>query len=286
MAYSLYWPDYLVLVALLVFYACVGIWYGYENQIKRLWRRMRGKDVEEAAPMTTDDIFLGNRRLGLLPILGTTVASFISAVTLLGTNNEVYTNGIEFGLMMLAYLISFPVAAEVYVPVFYKLELSSSHEVIYIAVVLYAPSLALSQATGWDVNIAIVAIGLVATFYTTIGGIKAVVWTDLIQMVVMLVGFIMIIAMGAAELGGIDRVVQIAADGKRLDIFNFDFNPFVRHSFFALTFGGAGMVLSIYASNQTSVQRYLACKDLKTAKTWVLLLNNLLLLTIIFNVCR
>uniref|UniRef100_A0A0X3PTD1 Sodium-coupled monocarboxylate transporter 1 n=1 Tax=Schistocephalus solidus TaxID=70667 RepID=A0A0X3PTD1_SCHSO len=47
----------------------------------------------------------------------------------------------------------------------------------------------------------------------------------------------------------------------------FDLNPFVRHSFFSLTFGGAGMVLSIYATNQTSVQRYLACKDLKTTRT-------------------
>ncbi|VDL85927.1 unnamed protein product [Schistocephalus solidus] len=277
--YSLYWPDYFILVVLLVFYAFVGIWYGYERQIKRIYRRMRGKDVGEAAPMTTDDIFLGNRRLGLMPILGTTVASFISAVTLLGTNNEIYTNGIEFGLMMLAYLIAFPVAAEVYVPVFYKLQLSSSHEVgyfemltewfiiIYIAVVLYAPSLALSQATGWDVNVAIIATGLLATFYTAIGGIKAVVWTDLIQMFVMFIGFIMIIAIGAAQLGGIDKVVQIAEAGKRLDIFNFDLNPFVRHSFFSLTFGGAGMVLSIYATNQTSVQRYLACKDLKTTRT-------------------
>ncbi|BHF75260.1 hypothetical protein SprV_0501835600 [Sparganum proliferum] len=191
--------------------------------------------------------------------------------------------------MMLAYLIAFPVAAEVYVPVFYKLELSSSHEylemrfnrslrwivtvvfafqmIIYIAVVLYAPSLALSQATGWDVNAAIIATGLLATFYTAIGGIKAVVWTDLIQMCVMFIGFIMIIAIGAAQLGGLDNIVQIAKEGKRLDVFNFDFNPFVRHSFWALTFGGAGMVLSIYATNQTSVQRYLACKDLKTTRT-------------------
>lgn len=220
--------------------------------------------------------------------MGSTMASFLSAVSLMGGNTEVYTYGIEYGIMFFAYCIAFPIAAEVYTPVFYKLGVCSAHEylelrfnkyvrwavtcvyvfqmVIYIAVVLYAPSLALSRATGWYFWISLVVTGAVATFYTAMGGIKAVVWTDLVQVIVMIVGFILLVAFGAAAVGGPTEAWRIAGEGMRLDLFNFDLNPFVRHSFWALCFGGAGMVLSIYATNQTQVQRYLACKDLKTAR--------------------
>lgn len=51
--------------------------------------------------------------------------------------------------------------------------------------------------------------------------------------------------------------------------FSFDPNPFLRHSSWTLAIGGAGMVLSIYATNQTQVQRYLSCRNLKTARRWV-----------------
>ncbi|VDL95750.1 unnamed protein product [Schistocephalus solidus] len=227
MSFFLDWPDYVVFVLLLIIYASVGIYYGYSAQIKSCIARILRKDsTAPAKEKTTEDMFLGNRQLTLFPILGSTLASFLSAVALMGNNAEVYRYGIEFWLLILGYIIAFPVAAEVYTPVFYNLGLTSAHE----------------------------------------GGIKAVVWTDLIQVTIMLGGLICILAFGANQSGGITEIWRIAGEGGRLNILDLNPDPFVRQSTWTLAIGGAGMVLSIYATNQTQVQRYLACKDLKTAR--------------------
>ncbi|KAA3672152.1 uncharacterized protein DEA37_0012008, partial [Paragonimus westermani] len=57
------------------------------------------------------------------------MASFLSAVSLLGTAAEAYLSGMQFSLMIFAYLIAFPLASEIYMPVYYKLRLASAHEV-------------------------------------------------------------------------------------------------------------------------------------------------------------
>uniref|UniRef100_A0A0V0J7R2 Sodium-dependent multivitamin transporter n=1 Tax=Schistocephalus solidus TaxID=70667 RepID=A0A0V0J7R2_SCHSO len=168
MSFYLDWPDYVVFVFLLIIYASIGIFYGYSAQIKSLIARIfkKGSAIQNNAN-TTEDMFLGNRQLTLFPIIGSTLASFLSAVALMGNNAEVYLYGIEFWLLILGYIIAFPVAAEVYTPVFYNLRLTSAHEylelrfsrlvrwlvtltfefqmLIYMAVVLYAPSLALNR---------------------------------------------------------------------------------------------------------------------------------------------
>lgn len=140
MPYQLFWPDYLVLVLILVLYALVGIWFGYRKRISALYRHLQNKSTVADEPMTTDEMFLGNRSITIWPTIGTTMASFLSAISLMGTNAEVYKNGIEFGLMVLAYSIAFPLAAEIYMPVFYKLALCSSNEVPFSLALLYVVS--------------------------------------------------------------------------------------------------------------------------------------------------
>ncbi|CUT99293.1 sodium coupled monocarboxylate transporter 1 [Echinococcus multilocularis] len=286
------WPDYLLTAFLFAVYTFVGVFYGFKSFFVKLWRRTccgKTKEIDsKGASEGADEIFLANRKLTLLPIVGSTLASFTSAVALMGNNSEFYLFGLEFLNLILGYIISFPIAAEVYAPVFYKLNLASGHEylelrfcrvlrwivtlvfcfqmIIYIAVVLYAPALALSRVTGLPVSASILTSGILGTLYTALGGIKAVVWTDVLQSVVMFGGLILLMVFGCQQVGGISRVWSIAKEGQRLDVFDFDPNPFVRHSIWTLAIGGAGMVMSIYASNQTQVQRYLACKDLKTAR--------------------
>uniref|UniRef100_A0A5K3FSX5 Sodium-coupled monocarboxylate transporter 2 n=3 Tax=Mesocestoides corti TaxID=53468 RepID=A0A5K3FSX5_MESCO len=286
------WPDYLVIVALLVLYLFVGVFYGFRSHFTKLWHCICHSSTKEKSPeenlTPADDIFLGNRKITLLPIVASTMASFMSAVAIMGNNSEAYCYGIEFVMLILGYCIAFPVAAEVYTPVFYKLGVLSAHEylelrfsrllrwlvtvvfcfqmVVYIAVVLYAPSLALSRVTGWPVYSSILISGILGTFYTALGGIRAVVWTDLIQTIVMLGGFVLILVFGCQQVGGIERIWEIASRDQRLNVLDFDPNPFVRHSIWTLMIGGAGMTLTIFATNQTQVQRYLACRDLKTAR--------------------
>ncbi|XP_067124381.1 sodium-dependent multivitamin transporter-like [Centruroides vittatus] len=59
------------------------------------------------------------------------------------------------------------------------------HMIMYMPIVLYAPALALSEVTGLNLWVSVLSIGIVCTFYTSIGGMKAVVWTDLFQTLLM-----------------------------------------------------------------------------------------------------
>ncbi|VDQ02046.1 unnamed protein product [Trichobilharzia regenti] len=81
--------------------------------------------------MDVEELFLGDRKLTLLPIVASVMASFLSAVGILGTASEAYKFGVQFILLVGGYLIAFPVAAYVYMPVFYKLRLNSAHEVVH-----------------------------------------------------------------------------------------------------------------------------------------------------------
>ncbi|VDN98622.1 unnamed protein product [Rodentolepis nana] len=285
------WLDYLLVAVLFLLYTCVGIYYWFRPSILKCWRRIQNRNTEnfdEDSSVGAEEIFLGNRKMGLLPILCSTLASFLSAVALMGNNSEFYRFGTEFWCIVFGYCIAFPLSAEIYAPVFYKLQLISGHEylelrftrslrwfvtmafclqmIIYIAVVLYAPALAISRVTGLPESASILTAGMIGTIYTVLGGLKAVVWTDLLQTIVMFIGLVLIMTFGCYEVGGIERVWDLASKGQRLNTFDFNPDPFVRHSIWTLAIGGAGMVLSIYATNQTQIQRYLACKDLKTAR--------------------
>lgn len=88
---------------------------------------------------------------------------------------------------------------------------------LYTGVVLYAPALALEATTGISTTASVIGIGLVCTFYSTIGGIKAVIVTDVLQGLLMLVAVIAVIATAAVDTGGLDRIWQIAREGSRLE---------------------------------------------------------------------
>ena len=66
--------------------------------------------------------------------------------------------------------------------------------IMYCGIVIYAPSLALQQVAGFDLKIAISVTAVVCIFYTTLGGLKAVIWTDVFQYVFMYIGFIAILS--------------------------------------------------------------------------------------------
>lgn len=131
--------------------------------------------------------------------------------------------------------------------------------VIYMGIVIYAPALALSAVTGLHLWGSVIAIGLVCTFYTTIGGMKAVLWTDVFQVTIMITGFLALIIAGSIRVGGIGTVWTIAEQGNRIDFFDFNPDPTVRHTFWSVVIGGTFTWSAVYCVNQAQVQRYLTC---------------------------
>ncbi|XP_059481537.1 sodium-dependent multivitamin transporter-like [Neocloeon triangulifer] len=235
---------------------------------------------------STQEYLMGGRNMGMLPVALSLVASFISGITIQGEPAEIYTHGTQYWCVLLvSYLASF-VAAMLYIPVFVNLQLNSCYEylelrfntkvrkmasilfvisqVAYIPVIIYIPSLAFSQVTGIDVNLVVPVASAICIFYTTIGGLKAVVWTDTLQSVLMMCAMITVFVIGLINIGGWSNVWRASERGHRLEFFNLDPNPTERHTFWTLLIGGFFNYLSPFTTNQGMVQRYLAVPDLKT----------------------
>ena len=133
---------------------------------------------------------------------------------------------------------------------------------LYLGIVIYAPALALANTTGMDLWGAVVGTGLVCTLYTTLGGMKAVIWTSVFQAIIMLAGFAAVIIYGAADIG-LGEVFAINSRDHRLDLLETDPDPRQRHTIWSILIAGQTVWLSLYATSQAQVQRYMSSKSLK-----------------------
>ncbi|KAA3671082.1 uncharacterized protein DEA37_0005094 [Paragonimus westermani] len=131
MDFALHWSDYAVFVFWLAIYSVIGIYHRFRGRIVLLLGRLfrTNQTQMDEGKENTEAIFLGNRQLSLFPVFSSVMASFLSAVSLLGTAAEAYLSGMQFYMMIAAFSIAFPVTSEVYMPVYYKLRLASAHEV-------------------------------------------------------------------------------------------------------------------------------------------------------------
>lgn len=128
--------------------------------------------------------------------------------------------------------------------------------------VIYTPAVALETATGLDKWAAVWLTGGVCIFYTSIGGLKAVVWTDTFQISIMLAGFVAIIVKGAVDFDGFDKIVDTYRAGERSVWDDFQFDPRYRHTFWSIVIGGTlGTWGNSFCTSQSMVQRMLACKN-------------------------
>ena len=132
--------------------------------------------------------------------------------------------------------------------------------------VIYAPALAIEKVCGVNMDLAIGIMGIVSCVYTALGGIKAVIWTDVVQYISMYAGFIAIIYKGFSDMG-FSNVIENAENHGRFTMNNFSIDPRMRHSFFSCVLGGTfGLWLGLYGTNQSNVQRYISCKSESEAR--------------------
>ncbi|XP_067329721.1 sodium/iodide cotransporter [Anolis sagrei] len=286
--------DYGVFGLMLAVSTAIGLF-----QALRKGGRKGAKGQDQA---TTEEFFTGGRRMPALPVGLSLSASFMSAIQVLGVPAEAHRYGLKFLWMCLAQAINTLLTATLFLPAFYRLGLTSTYEylemrfskkvrlcgtiqyilatMLYTGIVIYAPALILNQVTGLDIWASLLSTGIICTFYTTIGGMKAVIWTDVFQVLVMLSGFVAILIRGTILVGGPKRVLDIAYNGSRVNPADFDLDPRSRYTFWTFLLGGTLVWLSMYGVNQAQVQRYVACKTERQAQL-ALLLNQLSLFVIV-----
>jgi sodium-coupled monocarboxylate transporter 8/12 len=228
------------------------------------------------------------------------LAALFSGITYLGAPAESYYNDLSYLWVIASFFIATPVTTLVFLPFFRRLNLYTAYEYLerrfdrrlrwiasslfitrvsfYLALAVYAPALAIMEITGWPLWLSVALTGLAATLYTTLGGMKAVIWTDSLQFLVLCGGIILILAFAIAEVpGGLPAAWQLAAEEGRTRFVHLDLDPTVRVTVWAALLGGTCHNLVQMVTDQISVQRYLTAKSLEECqralwlKLWVTL---------------
>lgn len=206
--------------------ALIGIYFGFVSKKKQ---------------NNTTEYLLGGKEMNFFPIAASLIASHVSGITLMSIPAEMYVNGTQYSLMVIpAVTVGFALTY-IYLPVFYELQLTSSFQylelrfdrsvrmlasliyaisiLIFVPIVLYVPALAFSQVSGINLHLISLSTSLVCVLYTSIGGLKAVVWTDTLQFILMIGATVIVIILGLNSTGGFVNVWNTADNGGRLIFF-------------------------------------------------------------------
>ena len=132
--------------------------------------------------------------------------------------------------------------------------------------VLFTITTAICGMTGWDKYQVILGAGLVTILYTLFGGLEAVIWTEVLQGIVKLVGVLVVIGVLISIMpGGAGAAFQLASENHKMSLGSFDFDLSANGNFWVMLLYGAFWYLQKYAADQTLVQRYLVAKSDRAA---------------------
>ncbi|XP_054287316.1 putative sodium-dependent multivitamin transporter [Macrosteles quadrilineatus] len=265
------WVEYSVFGSMLIFSLLIGVYFG--------WFKKQN---------TVAEYLLGGKKMGVFPVTMSLVFSHVSGVTLLGIPAEIYSYGTQYIAIAFCNIAMLFLVNYLFLPVFFDLQLNSLYEylelrfskgtrtfaslifaislVIFIPVVIYVPALAFNQVTGVSVHIISPIVSLICIFYTSFGGLKAVLWTDTLQGVFTLSSTMFIAILGLLRVGSIQEVWRINDEGGRLEFLNFDLNPFERNTFWTVSVGSVFFWLAQIAVHPGAVQRFIAVSTIKESK--------------------
>ncbi len=144
-------------------------------------------------------------------------------------------------------------------------------QVVRTGTILYLVALALAPLTGWDIKTIIVATGVLVTIYTLMGGIEAVIWTDLVQSIVLTVGMgVCVVVLLFQMPGGVAGILEIAAAHEKFSLGSFG-TSLTESTFWIVLLYGLFINLQNFGIDQSYVQRYIAARSDQDAKrsVWI-----------------
>ncbi|XP_017772841.1 PREDICTED: sodium-coupled monocarboxylate transporter 2-like [Nicrophorus vespilloides] len=269
--------DYSLFGLMLASSAMIGVYFGFFSKKQN----------------TADEYLLGGKDMNVVPIALSLIACNISGITILAVPADVYLYGYQYWLCPISIQICIILLYFVTFPVFYNLKLTSTYEYLkmrfdskirtftsflyalnvflYLPIVIYVPALALSQGTGFNIHYITPVVCGVCIFYTTIGGLKAVVWTDALQTVLMIGSTVVVTYLGTVSSGGFNEIMRISDDGGRLDM-NFDLDPTLRDTFWTILIGSMFAWAQIISISQGTIQKCLALPSLQSVKKALIIL--------------
>jgi SSS family transporter len=229
-----------------------------------------------------------------VPVAISLVAADMSAISYMGSAAWTYQHNMELALGSLAYFFVAPIVMFAFLPFYARYRLYTAYEYLekrfdlktrllgsaifllihssHVAIVIYAPSLVLSLITELPLGACVLIMGLSTTLYTTLGGMKAVIWTDVMQFSILITGIIAVAGMSVKHVpGALPAIWHVASTAGRLHMFNFSTNLTQVTTFWAVVIGGGVMTLSTLGTDQAYLQRYFTTGSLKEGQRSILL---------------
>lgn len=270
--------DLVIVVAYLLGTILLGLWFS---------RRQR--DVRA--------YFVGNREVAWWLVLLSIVATETSTVTFLSAPGLSFNpNGgnLTFLQLTFGYLLGRILVAWLLLPQYMQGELFSAYQLLRkrfdsrvqrVASTIFLGTrtvadglrllltgLLLNQFTDWGIVVSIVAMGAATILYTYLGGMQAVLWTDVVQFAVYIVGAVLAALVIVDMLpGGIAELLRVPETARKLQVFNFDTNPTLAYTLWAGMLGGAFFSMASHGADQIMVQRYLCSRSLGHARVALVL---------------
>jgi len=240
--------------------------------------------------------FLANRSLPWWAVGLSIMATQMSAITLVGTTGQAYDNGLRFIQFYFGLPFAMIILCVTVVPFFYRANVFTAYEYLEsrfdlktrtltsfffllsrglaCGVIISAPAVILSIVLGWNLQMTVLAIGVPTVFYTMMGGVQAVTWTDVKQMVIIFLGLaaVLIVILGKMPEGvSIGDALAVAGQAGQLDTIDFSFDLSETYTFWSGLLGGLFLMLSYFGCDQSQVQRFLTAKSVAQGRTSLLM---------------
>ena len=250
-------------------------------------RRSRGTDEIQG-------YFLANRTLPWWAVGLSVMATQLSAVTMIGTTGQGATDGLRFVQFYFGLPLAMVILGVTLVPFLRGAGVYTAYEYLErrfgpetrtltaflfllsrgmsCGVIVAAPAVVFSAVFGWPLVWSVALIGIPTVAYTMLGGIQAVTWADVKQMILIVVALLAVVVVLLVKMPvSPGEALEIAGATGRLRVFDFSFDINETYTFWSGLIGGTFLMLSYFGTDQSQVQRYLAAKSVGAARTSLLM---------------
>lgn len=241
------------------------------------------------------DYFLSDREVPWWALAGSIVATETSTITFISVpafafaaNARGEGGNFTFLQLVTGYMIGRLLIVALFIPLYFRGELFTVYQILdkrfggqvkrtaaslflvtrslADGIRLFATALVLVALTGWSDPTSILIIGIVTIVYTYLGGMSAVIWTDVVQLVIYVAGALVAAAMLLTRIpGGWGEVVAVGNEFHKVQLFDFSLNIARSYTFWSGVIGGAFLTTATHGTDQLMVQRYLCAKNARQA---------------------
>lgn len=261
--------DYGVILAYLLFSIGLGIYFG-RNQSRQ-------------------EFFAAGNSMGWLPVGLSVMATLFSANSFVMYPSIAYGSGLRISLFLIAISLMAPLVLWVFIPVYARLKCQTAYEYLerryhvsvrslasglfiflrigWMASATYAASVVLANVMQVDQVTVIVVLGVVSIFYTMLGGLRAVMWTDVLQFFIFSLTILLTLGLILAQTeGGVSGMMSTYFEGRDNVLIDFTPSMTLEYGSWALLIGLFLEGLSAFGADQVAVQRYIAARSEKTSQ--------------------